>query len=99
MRWVGQSLIVMVVWATHLRDGRRQLGTHVLRVLLLLLLLLSLLLLHLLLLLLLLLSLLLMGVESAHAGQRDGTVAPGWACAVWFGDELLGRSRVGVLGG
>lgn len=67
MRWVRQSLIVMVVWATHRRDGRRQLGTHVLRVLLLLLLL-SLLLLHLLL-LLLLLSLLLMGVESAHAGQ------------------------------
>jgi hypothetical protein len=64
VRWVRQSLIVMVVWATHLRDGRRQLGTHVL----LLLLLLSLLLLHLLL-LLLLLSLLLMGVESAHAGQ------------------------------
>ena len=60
----------MVVWATHLRDGRRQLGTHVLLLLLLLLLnLLLLLSLHLLLLLLLLLLSLLMGVESAHAGQ------------------------------
>lgn len=95
VRWVRQSLIVMVVWG-HLRDGWWQLGTHVLRVLLLLLLGLLLLLLKLLGLLLLLL---LMGVEGTHAGQRDRAVAPCWTCAVWFGDELLSWSRVRVLRG
>jgi hypothetical protein len=82
VRRVRQCLIVMVVWS-HLRDGRRQLGTHVLGMLLLLL---GLLLLLKLLLSLLLLLLSLMGVEGTHAGQRDRAVAPCWTCAVWFGD-------------